>query len=66
MVTNDAICTLEINCRIANAKAASNKITLFTSKLNLILRDKLVQCYNWNIAFMVLKLGHFKHTYKKF
>jgi hypothetical protein len=43
MVPNDAICTQEINCRIATAKAALNKITLFTSRLNLILRDKLVQ-----------------------
>jgi hypothetical protein len=49
MVTNYAICTHEINCRIANAKAALNKITLFTSRLNLILRDKLVQCYIWNL-----------------
>jgi hypothetical protein len=64
MTTDDAICTHEINCRIAIAKAAFNKITLFTSKLNLILRDKLIQCYIWNIAFMVLKHGHFRHTWK--
>jgi len=66
MITDDAICTHEINCRIAMAKAAFNKTTLFTSKLNLNLRDKLIKCYTWNIAFMVLKLGHFRHTWKDF
>ena len=67
MITDDAICTHEINCRIAMAKAAFNKTTLFTSKLNLKnLRDKLVKCYVWNIAFMVQKPGHFRHTWKDF
>jgi hypothetical protein len=32
------------------AKAAFNKKTLFTSKLNLSLRKKLVKCYIWSIA----------------
>ena len=42
------------------AKAAFNKKkTLFTSKLDLNLRKKLVKCYIWNMAFMVLKLGRF-------
>ena len=36
MFTDVAICTHEINCRISMAKAAFNKMTLFTSKLNLI------------------------------
>jgi hypothetical protein len=58
MITEDAICTHEINCRIAMAKAAINKTTLFTGKLNLNLRNKLVKCYIWNIAFMVLKLNN--------
>jgi hypothetical protein len=31
-------------------KAASNKKNLFTSKLDLHLRKKLVKCYIWNIA----------------
>jgi hypothetical protein len=32
------------------AKAAFNKKNLFTSKLDLNLRKKLVKCYIWNIA----------------
>jgi hypothetical protein len=32
------------------AKAAFNKNTLFTSKLDLNLRKKLVKCYIWSIA----------------
>jgi hypothetical protein len=32
------------------AKAAFNRKTLFTSKLDLELRKKLVKCYIWSIA----------------
>ena len=40
----------EIKFRIAMAKAAFNKKkTLFTSKLNLNLRKKLVKCYIWSM-----------------
>jgi hypothetical protein len=42
----------ETKSRIAMAKAAFNrKKTLFTSKLDLNLRKKLVRCYIWSIAF---------------
>jgi hypothetical protein len=45
------ICTCEIKSRIAMAKAAFNKEkTLFTSKLDLNLRKKLVKCYIWSMA----------------
>jgi hypothetical protein len=51
MITNDARCTREIKARIAMAKAAFNrKKTLYTSKLDLELRKKLVKCYIWSIA----------------
>jgi hypothetical protein len=51
ILTNDGICTCEIKCRIAMAKAAFNKKrTLFTSTLNLGLRKKLGKCYIWSIA----------------
>jgi hypothetical protein len=50
MITNYARCTREIKSRIAVAKAAFNKKTLFTSKLNLNLRKKLVSCCIWSIA----------------
>jgi hypothetical protein len=57
---NYEICTCEINSRIAMAKAAFNKKrALFTRKMDSELRKKLVKCYIWSIAFMVLKLGRF-------
>jgi hypothetical protein len=43
--------TYGIKSRIARAKAAFNyKMSLFMSKLNLNFREKLVKCYDWNIA----------------
>jgi hypothetical protein len=51
MITSDASCTCEIKSRIAMAKAAFNKKkNLFTSKLDLNLKMKLVKCYIWSIA----------------
>jgi hypothetical protein len=51
MITNDARYTCEIKSRISMAKAAFNKKKiLFTSKLNLNLWKKLVECYFWSIA----------------
>jgi len=51
MLTNDRRCTREIKSRIAMAKAAfSKKTTLFTSKLDLNLRKKLIKCYIWSMA----------------
>jgi hypothetical protein len=51
MITKDARCTREMKSRIAMAKAAFNKKkALFTSKLDLNLRKKLVNCYIWGIT----------------
>jgi hypothetical protein len=51
IITKDARCTREIKSRIAVAKAALNKKKiLFTSKLELNLRNKLIKCYIWSIA----------------
>jgi hypothetical protein len=50
MITNDVRCTREIKARIAMANPAINKRTVFTSKLDLELRKKLVKCSIWNIA----------------
>ena len=51
MLTNDGRCTCEIKSRIATEKAAfSEKKTLFTSKLDLNLRKKLIKCYIWSMA----------------
>jgi hypothetical protein len=49
-ITNVARCTREVKARIAMAKAAFNKKTLFTSKLDFELRTKLMKCYIWSIA----------------
>ena len=60
ILTNDGTCTREIKSRIAMAKAVFNKKkNLFTSKLDLNLRKKLVKCYFGEWLCMVLKLGHF-------
>jgi hypothetical protein len=50
MIKYDARCTREIKARIAMAITALNKKTLFTSKLDLELRKKLVKCYIWSIT----------------
>jgi len=50
ILTNDGRCTCEIKSRIAVAKAAFNKKTLFTSTMDLNLRKKLVKCYIWSMA----------------
>jgi hypothetical protein len=53
MITNDARCTREIRPGLPWQKQHStfNRTkTLFTSKLDLELRKKLVKCYIWNIA----------------
>jgi len=51
MLTNDGRCTYEIKSRISIAKAAfSKKKTLFTSKLDLNLKKKLIKCYIWSMA----------------
>jgi hypothetical protein len=49
---NDARCTREIKSTIAMAKAAfkKKKENLFTRKLDLNLRKKLVKCYIWSIV----------------
>jgi hypothetical protein len=52
MLTNDGRCTCEIKSRIDMEKAAfKKKRVLFTSKMDLDLRKKLLKCYIWSIAF---------------
>ena len=51
MLTEDGRCTCEIKSRFAMANAAFNqKKNLFTRKLDLNLRKRLVRCYVWSIA----------------
>ena len=52
MLIDDGRCTCEIKSSIAMAKDVFNKKkkNLFTSKLDLNLRRKLVKCYVWSMA----------------
>jgi hypothetical protein len=51
MSINDGRCSCEIKSRIAMAKAEFNKKrALFTSKMDLELRKKLVKRYIWSKA----------------
>jgi hypothetical protein len=51
MIRNDA--RFEIKFRIAMAKTAFNKKkTLFSSKLDLNLKNKLLKCYMWSVALV--------------
>jgi hypothetical protein len=51
MLRNDGRCTCEIKSKIVMAKAAFNKKrALFTSTLDLELRNKLVKCYILGLA----------------
>ena len=51
MLTNDGRCMREIKSRIVMEKVSFNKKkTLFTSKLDLNMRKKLVKCYIWSMA----------------
>jgi len=50
MITNDARCTRRIKSWIVSAKAAFNKKTFLTSKLDLNLRKNTSECYTWSTA----------------
>jgi hypothetical protein len=51
MITNNARYSREIKSRISMAKGTfKRKKAIFTSKLDLNLRKKLVKCYIWSIA----------------
>jgi hypothetical protein len=50
MLTNDGICISEIKSRIAMEKTAFKKRAVFTGKMDLELRKKLVKCYIWCIV----------------
>jgi hypothetical protein len=66
MLTNDGSCACEIKSRIAVAKAAFNKKrVLFTSKMDLELRKKLVKCYIWSIALYGAETRTFRAVSKK-
>jgi hypothetical protein len=60
MLTNYGRCTCEINSRIAMEKVTYNKKrALFTTKMILELRKKLIKCYIWTIALYGAETGSF-------
>jgi len=67
MLTNDGRCTCEIKSKIAIAKAAFNKKkTLFTSKLDLNLRKKLLKFYIWSMALYGAETWTLRTTDQKY
>jgi hypothetical protein len=66
LITNNPRCTCEIKSRTAMAKAAFNKNSLFTSKLDLNLRRKLVKCYMCNIAMYGAEILTFQTVDQKY
>ena len=66
-LTNDGRCKCEIKSRIAMAKAEFNKKkTLFTSKLDLNWRKKLVKCYIWSMALYGAETWTLRATDQKY
>jgi hypothetical protein len=69
MITNNIGCTWEIQFRIAIAKATFKKQKkLFTSKLDLNLKQELLKCYIWSIALCgdeMLTLGKLDQKHRK-
>jgi hypothetical protein len=63
-LTTGPRCTREIKSRTAMAKAAfSKKKTLFTSKLDLNLRKKLIKYYIWSMALYGAETWTLRWTY---
>jgi len=67
LLTKDGRYTSEIKSRIAMAKAAfSKKKTLFTSKLDLNLRKKLIKCYIWSMVLYGAETWTLRATDQKY
>jgi len=67
MITNDIRCTREIISRIAKATAAFNKKKIiFTSKMELNLRKKLVKCCIWSRALYGAETWTLQREYLKY
>jgi hypothetical protein len=61
------VITSEIKSRIVTAKAAFNrKKTLFTNKLDLNLRKKLVKCCIWNMALHCAEIWTLRKVGQKY
>jgi hypothetical protein len=56
----------EIKSRTSMSKAAFDKKTLFTSKLDLNLRKKLEKCYLWSIVLCGAEIWTFRKVDQKY
>jgi hypothetical protein len=66
-ITNDARCTHELKSTISMANETFNKTkTLLTSRLDLNLRKKLVNCYIWSIALYSAKTWTVQKVVQKY
>jgi hypothetical protein len=66
-ITRDERCTRRIKSRISMEKSAFNrKKNIFTSKLELILRKKLVKCCTWKIVSYGAENGTLRKVYQKY
>ena len=66
-ITNDSGCTQQIQPRTIKAKVALNKKkALFTSKLRLNLRKKIVKCDIWSIALYAVETWTLQKEDQKF
>jgi hypothetical protein len=67
-MTHVTRCTYGTKSRIAMAKAAlsKKKKNLFTCKLDLNLRKKLVNCYIWSVALCGAETGTFRKVDQKY
>jgi hypothetical protein len=64
---SNSTCTREITIRIAMIKVDFNrKKTLFTLKLDLNLRNKLVTCYIWSTALCGAEMWTFRKADQKY
>jgi hypothetical protein len=67
MITNDTRYTRDIKSSIAMAEAAFNKTKgLFTNKLDLDLRKKLVKCCIWLIALLGVDMWTLREVEQKY
>jgi hypothetical protein len=67
MMTKDAKYTREIKYRIVMTKAAFNRQkTLFSSKLDLNIKRKLVKCYIWSIALCGVEIWTLRKVDQKY
>jgi hypothetical protein len=66
-ITNGARCRREINYRIVTTEATFNrKKTLFTSKLNINLREKLIKCCIWSKTLCAAEIWVLRKVGQKF